>query len=173
MDLFRKQACFSWDIERKPLRIRGISFRSWFFPGSLIAPTDLYLSLRILLVPTGNSVSKRDERRRNPSTINATITSAIGVIGRVYQSALFDHNDCMLDTIERYRRDRNYIPQGLMGTTTVAVTTFVDVDRLVASARKVQKNQSPGDVMAVCPARVILRMGCAFGPSDLTKLSFR
>ncbi|EGI67828.1 hypothetical protein G5I_03554 [Acromyrmex echinatior] len=51
MDLFRKQACFSWDIERKPLRIR-----------SLIAPTDLYLSSRILLVPTGNSVSKRDER---------------------------------------------------------------------------------------------------------------
>ncbi|KYM77592.1 hypothetical protein ALC53_11933 [Atta colombica] len=169
-------------INRLTALSRGISFRFWFFLGSLIAPTDLYLSSRILLVPTGNSVSKRDKRkekkkeekkkqrkrlhrddlssrasiifqllgrtstrwdscipdvigvgfaaanvtgeirrprmvlergikngycpgsdvpsrasedfkeewsgRRNPSTINAAITSAIGVIGRVYQPAL-------------------------------------------------------------------------------------
>jgi len=50
-------------INRLTALSRGISFRFWFFLGSLIAPTDLYLSSRILLVPTGNSVSKRDERK--------------------------------------------------------------------------------------------------------------
>ncbi|EGI67826.1 hypothetical protein G5I_03552 [Acromyrmex echinatior] len=34
------------------------------------------------------------------------------------------------------------------------------VDRLVASARKVQKNQNPGDVMAVCPASNITNGLC-------------
>ncbi|KYQ59086.1 hypothetical protein ALC60_01921, partial [Trachymyrmex zeteki] len=34
------------------------------------------------------------------------------------------------------------------------------VDRLVASARKVQKNQSPGEVMAVCPASNITNGLC-------------
>ncbi|KYN07768.1 hypothetical protein ALC62_01279 [Cyphomyrmex costatus] len=164
-------------INRLTALRKGISFRFWFFPGSLIAPTDLYLFSRILLIPTGEDLSsrasiifqlpgrtstrwdscipdvigvgfatvnvtgkirrprmaqeqgikngycpgsdvpsrasedfeeewsgRRERRnltrerdpaegmdfdlRRNPPTINAAITNAIGVIGCVYQSAL-------------------------------------------------------------------------------------
>ncbi|TGZ57615.1 Uncharacterized protein DBV15_03984 [Temnothorax longispinosus] len=44
----------------------------------------------------GNGQGDFDFRRisrRNPSTINAAITSTIGVIGRVYQSALYVSRD--------------------------------------------------------------------------------